>query len=45
MRRKLTETANYGAVPTPGDATIPADVENFFDKYNRGMLTIASIVL
>src|ERR671911_300140 len=37
MRRKLTETANYGAVPTSGDAAIPADVENFFDKYSRGM--------
>src|ERR671939_71800 len=33
----MTETANYGAVPTSGDATIPADVENFFDKYSRGM--------
>jgi hypothetical protein len=37
MRRKLTETANYGAVPTSGDGAIPADVENFFDKYSRGM--------
>jgi hypothetical protein len=37
MRRKLTETANYGAVPTSDDAAIPADVENFFDKYSRGM--------
>src|SRR5215208_1746992 len=33
----MTDTANYGAVPTSGDATIPADVENFFDKYSRGM--------
>src|SRR5919107_4903174 len=33
----MTETANYGAVPTSGDAAIPADVENFFDKYSRGM--------
>ena len=33
----MTETANYGAVPTSGDAGIPADVENFFDKYSRGM--------
>ena len=33
----MTETANYGAVPTSGDAVIPADVENFFDKYSRGM--------
>jgi polyhydroxyalkanoate synthase subunit PhaC len=33
----MTETANYGAVPTSGDAPIPADVENFFDKYSRGM--------
>ncbi len=33
----MTETANYGAQPTSGDATVPADVENFFDKYSRGM--------
>src|SRR5919107_7095 len=33
----MTETANYGAVPTSGDAVIPADVENFFDKYSRWM--------
>src|SRR3712207_7448072 len=33
----MTETANYGAQPTSGDAAVPADVENFFDKYSRGM--------
>ena len=33
----MTETANYGAQPTSQDAVVPADVENFFDKYSRGM--------
>src|ERR671917_1958250 len=33
----MTETANYGAQPTSQDATVPADIENFFDKYSRGM--------
>src|SRR5918992_3129377 len=33
----MTETANYGAQPTSREATVPADVENFFDKYSRGM--------
>src|ERR687893_336207 len=33
----MTETANYGAQPTSRDATVPADIENFFDKYSRGM--------
>src|SRR5215203_2925016 len=33
----MTEPANYSAVPTAGDAAIPADVENFFYKYSRVM--------
>ncbi len=33
----MTETANNGAPPTSGGVAIPTDVENFFDKYSRGM--------
>jgi hypothetical protein len=33
----MTETANYGERPTSREGVVPSDVENFFDKYSKGM--------
>ena len=33
----MTETANYGDAPISGTTVVPSDVENFFDKYSKGM--------
>jgi polyhydroxyalkanoate synthase len=33
----MTETANYGERPTTHEGVVPSDVENFFDKYSKGM--------
>src|SRR5918995_4334532 len=33
----MTETANYGEAPTSHGGVVPSDIENFFDKYSKGM--------